>query len=459
MCVVATSRNYIYRRALLDLKESAFPLLGESQVVIDVQDLTADEKRDILYTHVRRGDQPASFRKAVKPYLEGAARSGDFRPEIARRLGSPLFTKNLGPIDRTSIRKFFESPEDFLVDVIKRLAPPETAALTLLFMHGGSMTSPVVLDDGDRDAIARLGATVENLYQALLALRDSLLRQLDTDEGRCWTFRHPTIADAVGSITAENVELLDIYLRGTPTVKLVREVTCGQEVAGAKVAVPASRYDFVADRVYALRDKWEMRRLVYNFLGNRCGKVFLKRYLERCSIDWKEVVNLTGAAQFRLIRRLIEFELLPSEWRAEFVRVVATRATKLPSSEFFQVDQGAVFTATELAYITSRIREELIPRLDHVIEEWKEDFDPDDDAESHFAELVSTLNDFRSEFVADEYAVASIASALAEIGEAVRELEQEREDRLEEDAQALSSSSDSDFRAEAMRSVFDDVDQ
>jgi hypothetical protein len=38
--IVMTSRDYIYNRARNDLKESAFPLLSESQVVIDVHDLS-----------------------------------------------------------------------------------------------------------------------------------------------------------------------------------------------------------------------------------------------------------------------------------------------------------------------------------------------------------------------------------------------------------------------------------
>jgi hypothetical protein len=50
-----TSRDYIYRRARNDLKEGAFPLLRESQVVIDVHDLTQDERQQTLYNHIRLG--------------------------------------------------------------------------------------------------------------------------------------------------------------------------------------------------------------------------------------------------------------------------------------------------------------------------------------------------------------------------------------------------------------------
>src|SRR5882762_6251353 len=45
--VVLTSRDYIYNRAKEALKESAFPLMRESQVVIDVHEITRSERRQI----------------------------------------------------------------------------------------------------------------------------------------------------------------------------------------------------------------------------------------------------------------------------------------------------------------------------------------------------------------------------------------------------------------------------
>jgi hypothetical protein len=83
--IVMTSRDYIYNRARKDLKESAFPLLRESQVVIDVRDLSIDEKRQILYNHLKLGKQPRSFRTEIKPHLEGVASHPRFIPETARR--------------------------------------------------------------------------------------------------------------------------------------------------------------------------------------------------------------------------------------------------------------------------------------------------------------------------------------------------------------------------------------
>ena len=52
---VFTSRDYIYRNARNLLKESALPVVSESQVVIRVEQLTKDEREQILYNlKVRR---------------------------------------------------------------------------------------------------------------------------------------------------------------------------------------------------------------------------------------------------------------------------------------------------------------------------------------------------------------------------------------------------------------------
>lgn len=71
--IVLTSRDYIYRDARPHLKEYAYPLLHEQQVVVDVAQLPPEERRQILYNHINLGDQPAEVRGKMKPHLEEAA--------------------------------------------------------------------------------------------------------------------------------------------------------------------------------------------------------------------------------------------------------------------------------------------------------------------------------------------------------------------------------------------------
>ena len=89
--VVLTSRSYIYQEARPLLKEYAYPRLREQKVRVDVEDLTLDERKQMLYNHIERGDQPAEVKAEMKPFLDHAAAAEPFRPEMARRLGLRAF--------------------------------------------------------------------------------------------------------------------------------------------------------------------------------------------------------------------------------------------------------------------------------------------------------------------------------------------------------------------------------
>ncbi len=135
--IVMTSRDYIYRRARNDLKEGAFPLLRESQVVIDVKDLTAEERQQILYNHIKLGRQPRAFRVEIKPHLGFIAAHRRFIPETARRLGDPLFTGGLDLLDRYDLGQFVEKQEQLMQEVLGGLDEHSKAGLALIYMRSG----------------------------------------------------------------------------------------------------------------------------------------------------------------------------------------------------------------------------------------------------------------------------------------------------------------------------------
>jgi hypothetical protein len=142
--IVMTSRNYIYNRARKDLKENAFPLLKESQVVIDVHDLSADERRQILYNHLKLGKQPRSFRTEIKPYLENVSNHPRFIPETARRLADPIFTRGLF-IDPYYLGQFVERREQLLQEILQNLDADSKAALAMIYMRNDRLESPIQL--------------------------------------------------------------------------------------------------------------------------------------------------------------------------------------------------------------------------------------------------------------------------------------------------------------------------
>ena len=134
--VLFTSRNYIYQAAKLHLKESALPVIHESQVIIYVENISKDEREQILYNHIRLGGQPLEFKRQIKPFLSKVASHLRFTPEIARRLSDPIFTKRLLILE-ACLDDFVEHPLEFLKDIIRTVDAESRSALALIFMRGG----------------------------------------------------------------------------------------------------------------------------------------------------------------------------------------------------------------------------------------------------------------------------------------------------------------------------------
>jgi hypothetical protein len=118
--LLITSRDYIWNAAKKDLKLQALPILRKSQVVIDVHELSVREKAHILYNHLKFGDQPAEFRRAVKSHLPVIAERKGFLPETARRFGSQFFVSSV-PASLEDAVRFFERPQGFLEETIANL--------------------------------------------------------------------------------------------------------------------------------------------------------------------------------------------------------------------------------------------------------------------------------------------------------------------------------------------------
>jgi hypothetical protein len=246
---VFTSRDYVYRNARNFLKESALPVINESQVVIRVEQLTEGERQQILYNHIRLGTQPKDFKGNLIPFLEGVAENRRFSPEIARRLGNPAFTRKLH-VSRSALDDFVEHPIELLQEIIRTLDAGSRAAFALVFMRGSMLLSPITLSVEEDRAVALLGASAAEVRNSIAAHAGSLLIQVQQRGQVWWRFKHPTILDAFAGLVAEDRELMDIYLLGTPVERLLVEVSCGDiERENVKVNVPRDRYEPLMARV------------------------------------------------------------------------------------------------------------------------------------------------------------------------------------------------------------------
>lgn len=125
--------------------------------------------------------------------------------------------------------------------------------------------------------------SLADVRNALNALDGSLILQSLQAGAYLSRFKHPTIRDAFATVVAEDRELLDIYLAGTPIEKLFGEVSCGDVgIEGVKVIVPQERYDALIARLESFDpEKRQNEGLLHHFLAFRCDREFLARYVAR----------------------------------------------------------------------------------------------------------------------------------------------------------------------------------
>lgn len=451
-----TSRTYIWRAAHHDLKTSAFPLFDQSQVVIDVQGLSATEKAQILYNHIKLGDQPAAYRSKIKPFLPGLAADESFLPETARRLGNQFFTKQLS-LTQAGVLDFSRRPVAFLKDVLRNLDPNAAAAIALVFMHGGAVPSPIETDERTELIAELLGIRPSDLRQALDALHGSLLVLVEGPKSMHWSFKHPTIGDAYAELVAESPELMEIYLRGAKHEQLLREVVCsGITIEGAAVHVPQRLYPMLLSRVI---EKPVDYRLRY-FLAQRCDRNFLMLALESLPalLDLRIYPSMAYSIETRLLARLHELGLLPEIKRKVFIEHVVDITVSIPDGAVFRDDRlRSLFTEDEFEELLQRLRTETMEQLGALIFEWKNNCSADDDPESHFDEFEGMLKDVIEHFEEEPTIVKKAEDGIKHIRRAIESLYEDRysppEMKVEAPTGQVVKIKDS------FRMIFDDIDR
>jgi energy-coupling factor transporter ATP-binding protein EcfA2 len=466
--IVMTSRDYIYKRARRDLKEGAFPLFNESQVVIDVHDLSSQEKQQILYNHLKLGSQPPEFRSEIKPHLVSVAAHSRFIPEIARRLSDPAFTKRLY-LTEYALWQFVQKREQLLQEVLDGLDKESMAALALIYMKKDHLESPVSLQESEEDALRRLGSSLGKCIAALESLNGSLVVHQHVDGASVWRFKHPTVGDAFASTLARSPDLLGIFLLGSATENLIEQVTCGDVGIERAVVVPRSLYQQMIARLmeFTASDKYKSQYLaswgakwsLFSFLTRRCSKEFLALYLEANPELVKKVCRpglyLNSSSEVRLAVRLHAFGLLPEENRIAFVEALSAFAVS--GEDVYALDDDgirSVFTDAEFDALVARVHSELLPRLDKVREEEQDSYNAEGAADEHLEHMFKSFKTLKDKFGDDAEAVQIIEREIDQAKDWISENDRERPER---EPRLLGTAGAVD-KAHGSRSIFDDID-
>jgi len=472
--IVMTSRDYIYKRARNDLKEGAFPLLRESQVVIDVHDLSSEEKQQILYNHIKLGKQDKKFRAAIKPHLPAIASHPRFVPETARRLADPLFTAGLA-LHRYYLNDFVEKQEQFLQEVLRGLDEHSKAALALIYMRNDTLESPVELEPSEREAIERLGSSVGGCIAALESLNGSLVQHTHAEQTATWKFKHPTVGDAYAGLLLQSPELLGIYVRGSPIDKLLGQVTCGDVGLERAVALPKGLFPLVLQRLNEVSPvtqykspalaRWYGQGRIDGFLATRCSKEFLLQYIQQHPDVLDRVSEpglfLSSVSEVDLAIRLHELGLLPENHRQHFVAMVISYA--IGGEDLYALESlriQSIFTPAELSAFRDRVRAELIPNLGDVRRTWQSNRSSDQRPDEQMDPLLESFSAMKQEFADDPEIVSKIESEiqLARAWVAEKTEDEPKEDRSARIFGDVDSPDVSPPQAQG-RGIFDDIDE
>jgi hypothetical protein len=331
---VFTSRDYIFEGAKEAIKQTALPILFDSQVVIKVEDLTKSERQQILYNHIKLGDQSRSFKTRIKEFLGDVADQPGFMPEIARRLGTSTFTKNLYP-DKDNLLDFVSRPKEFLREVLTGLDKSSVTALGLIFINGGNLPTPFTLSREAKSFLNRQGVTEFAVSEALLRLNKSLVKLEIEANGSGWHFKHPTIADSYADLVSSDPQKIEYYLLGANIERIMAEVSCGIQLQhGQAIQVPDQLQSILLRKMSTAEDIKD----VYRFLARRSDESFIRKYLAKHNLKPLDLLPPGGMLnvypQVALFVRLCEHGIPTSKEIDEYTEHCFNIAVRIPETDF-----------------------------------------------------------------------------------------------------------------------------
>lgn len=464
-----TSRKHIYQAAKRRLGQRNLPVFADNKAVVDVGDLSFDERAQILYNHINYGGQTQSWKTSIKDYLPAVAAVDNFLPGIAERLGDPAFTRSLAPRQESLVR-FMEKPTEHLIDTINALDRTNQAALMLVYVQQGLFDTSNH-DYAAAEAVAELTSVpLAEMQDCFRDLKGSFLRQ----SGTGWSFAHPTIADALTEILRQKPHMMAALIRGATIDTILSTCTCEDApLIRDALAIPATLDEQLVERLVQTRDEPHPTYMLFHFLAYRASNAVLERLVRRAPDlltrrGWgsSQVIHHPRIATFARAHRL---GLLPDELRLEAAEALEDAVRDRIDLSFFDDEAMlALIPPARLVALGVRLRSRILPGLEDHIDEVRGDADLDEEPGNHFRHVSAALDQLDA-LPLDAGGEQLIADARIQIEMSINILEEQKEERdreaHEDDGVDWSNiARESTARKEAVtaagaRSLFDDVDE
>lgn len=465
-----TSRKHIYEAARRRLGQRNLAQFADGSAVVDVGELTFEEKAQILYNHINFGEQSQSWRSSVKPHLAAVAAVDEFLPGIAERLGDPNFTKGLAPRESSLVR-FMEEPTEHLIDTVSALDEQLQAALYLVYVHQSGF-DPSDHDAAAAQAVADLtGFTLAKIQDCFAELKGSFLKL----SGAKWTFAHPTISDALTEILRQKPHMMAALIRGAPIDTILGSFTCeGSPLIRDALVIPSMLDEALVARLSHTPDESHRNRMLFHYLSYRASDaVFTKvigQFPELLQRYCWQTDPLANDPRFHTYARAHQFGLLPDDLRREAASSLKSAAlSDLDMSFFAERGMLALISPLGLVGLGLALRTNLLPAIEEKIDEIAADADLDEEPDSHFKKLLGALDCIEEMDVElDDDAVDLVDGARDQVKRAVDGLEERKRERDEETedetdwTHIVTQKKEEPSHPEPVatkRSVFDDVDK
>ncbi|VTZ27253.1 conserved hypothetical protein [Methylocella tundrae] len=463
-----TSRKHIYEAARRRLGQRNLAQFADGSAVVDVGELTFEEKAQILYNHVNFGEQSQSWRSSVKPHLAAVAAVRDFLPGIAERLGDPNFTKGLAPRESSLVR-FMEEPTEHLIDTVNALDDQLQAALILVYVHQAGF-DPNDHDPSAAQAVAELtGYTLTKIQDCFAELKGSFLKL----SGAKWTFAHPTISDALTEILRQKPHMMAALIRGATIDTVLSSFTCeGSPLIRDALVIPTTLDDALVARLGRTPHERHRNWMLFHFLSYRASEAVFAKAVRQFPDLLRRSCWLTDLAgndpQVAAYARANHLGILPDDLRLEAADSLESAAlTHLDVSFFDEEEMLALIPPLRLVGLGLALRTTVLPSLEERIDEIAVDADLDEEPDSHFKKLLSVLDRVEAIGVGGDTA-ALIDDARDQVKRSVEALEErkrERDEGADDDSDwthivtQKKEESPPSAAAATKRSVFDDVDK
>ena len=460
---ILTSRSHIWFGAKPKLGTRNLPVLADGRAVVDLGTLSPEEREQILYNHIKAGNQTFEWKYLFKIQLPQLATNPMLLPEIARRLGDSSFTKALRSLPGDLI-KFVSEPEEFLIQTIQELDDAHQAAMTLVFLHQGRLPAHEISSESSNLVAAKYDVTPKAISEALPQLERSFLSVRQEGAHQIWGFVHPTFTDAISSMLSARPDLVELYVQGARLETLLTEVVCeGASPIRDAIVIPTSASEYLVGRLLAAPDEPDINRSLFGFMATRASDSVVidvvgadPSLLRR---DSRRYWKARGDQRLRFCARVHRLHRLPDDIRIELAYDLERVALReLDVSYLDDDDILGLFQPTRLLSLGQQLVGTLNRVLPNRITEIAELADPEQDVPDQFDQVRSFVSQLRESFSDDDRLQPTLQSLDDEIDVAIAEVSKKK--TREEDLDSWPDVSPPKVAAAPRgRSMFSDVDE